>query len=225
MDLNGVLEGSRPVSAAGGAGSAVVPKFDPVILELGAAGEDGERLVFLEYQDRVRRFFRKKGVPEEEAPDLTQDTFLRVFRAEASFDNRVQLEAWLFEIARGVWINCLRDRKAKKRAGASISLDEPDREGEPRDVSDAAYQPGDGQDALTGAITREQLEILRRALDELPEQMRQCVSLRLRDDLKYKEIAEVMRISIETVKSHIHQAKQRLRSKLEPVFGRIDFEE
>jgi len=225
MALNGVLEGSRPVSAAGGAGSAVVPKFDPVILELGAAGEDGERLFFFKYQDRVRRFFRKKGVSEEEAPDLTQDTFLRVFRAEASFDNRAQLEAWLFEIARNVWANWLRERMALKRAATLVPLDAPDREGEPRDVADPAFEPGGGQDAPTGAITREQLEILRRELAELPEQMRQCVHLRLRDDLRYKEIAEVMRISIETVKSHIHQAKQRLRSKLEPVFGRIDFEE
>jgi RNA polymerase sigma-70 factor (ECF subfamily) len=225
MDLDGSLKGGRPVSAAGAAGSATVTKLDPVILELGAAGEDGERLVFFKYQDRVRRFFRKKGVPEEDAPDLTQDTFLRVFRAEASFDTRAQLEAWLFEIAWGVWANWVRERKALKRAVSPISLDEPDREGKPRDARDAAYEPGGGQDAETAAITREQLALLRRELAELPEQMRQCVRLRLRDDLKYKEIAEVRRISIETVKSHIHQAKQRLRSKLEPVFGRIDFEE
>jgi RNA polymerase sigma-70 factor (ECF subfamily) len=78
-------------------------------------------------------------------------------------------------------------------------------------------------DALTSAITREQYGILREALAELPEQMRQCVRLRLKDDLKYKEIAEVMKISIETVKTHLHHAKKRLRPRLEPHFGRIDF--
>jgi RNA polymerase sigma-70 factor, ECF subfamily len=223
MDSNRVLEESRPTFVGEGAdGSAVDPSFDPVLLELGEAGEDGYKLVFLKYRRRVERFFEKKGAPPEEARDLTQDSFLRVFRGEAKLDNRTQLEAWLFEIARNVWANALRDRTALKRTATLISLDELDSQGEPREAVDPAYTTG-GQDALTSAITREQLEILHHALAELPDQMRQCVRLRLKDDLKYREIAAVMRISIETVKSHLHQAKKRLRPVLEPHFGPIDF--
>ena len=76
---------------------------------------------------------------------------------------------------------------------------------------------------MARAITREQLGILQGALAELPEQMRQCVCFRLQGDLKYREIAEVMQISIQTVKSHLHHAKKRLRPMLEPYFGPIDF--
>jgi RNA polymerase sigma-70 factor (ECF subfamily) len=211
-----VLEGKEET------GSAVVPRFDPVLLELGEAGEDGDRLVFCKYQRRVQRFFEQRGISPDEARDLTQDTFLRVFRNEARLDNRAQLEAWLFEIARNVRANALRSKATLKRAATVISLDEPHSEGDPEGVANPVFAAGE-QDALTGAITREQLGILQRALAELPEQMRHCVRLRLKDDLKYKEIAEVMRISIETVKSHLHQAKKRLRPLLEPHFGPIDF--
>ena len=206
----------------GAAGSAAMPRFDPVLLELGEVGEDGERLVFCKYQRRVQRFFQSKGILPEEARDLTQETFLRVFRGEAKLDNRLQLEAWLFEIASNVRANALRAKATLKRAATVVSLDEPHPEGEPKEVANLALLAGE-QDALASAISREQLEILRQALAELPEQMRQCVRFRLQDDLKYKEIAEVMKISIETVKSHLHQAKKHLRLILEPHFGPIDF--
>jgi RNA polymerase sigma-70 factor, ECF subfamily len=203
------------------AGSAVVPTFDPVLLELGEAGDDGDRLLFCKYQRRVQRFFERRGISPDEALDLTQDTFLRVFRSEARLDNRAQLEAWLFEIARNVRANALRSKATLKRAATVIPLDEPHAEGDPEKVANPVFAAGE-QDALTSAITREQLGILQRALTELPEQMRQCARFRLKG-LKYKEIATIMRISIETVKSHLHQAKKRLRPLLEPHFGPIDF--
>jgi RNA polymerase sigma-70 factor (ECF subfamily) len=223
MDFDTTVKQSRPVLAeSGGGGSMSRPSFDPVRLELGGAGEDGDRLVFCKYQRRVQRFFEKKGVSPDQAKDLTQDTFMRVFRSEVRLDNREQLEAWLFEIARNVWINLLRTRATIKRAATVVSLDEPGLDGEAREIADPS--PGAGeQGALTGVLAQEQLGILQSALSELPEQMRQCVRLRVKDDLKYREIAEIMKISIETVKSHLHQAKQRLRPKLEPHFGSLDF--
>jgi RNA polymerase sigma-70 factor (ECF subfamily) len=225
MSLDSVLEGSQPARAgSGAAGSQAVPKFDPVRLELGEAGEDGELLVYRKYQFRIRRFFESKRITPEEARDLTQETFLRVFRGEGEFENRAQLEAWLFEIAANVRHNVLRGRAALKRAGIEVSLDEPGLGGVDREeeIADPALVDGE-QDALTAVITREQVEGLRAALAELPLQMRQCLRLRLHQDLKYKEIAEIMRISIDTVKSHLYQAKQRLREQLEPLFGPIDF--
>lgn len=198
-----------------------MPNFDPVLLELGEEGEDGKRLVFYKYQSRIQRFFEKKGISPEEAQDLTQETFLRVFRSEARLENREEMEAWLFQIARNVRANALRAQGTLKRAASVVSLDEPSLKGESRD----AANPGplsDEPDALASAITREQLRALQGALAELSEQMRQCVRLRL-TGRKYKEIAQIMRISIETVKSHLHHAKKRLRSMLEPHFGPIDF--
>jgi RNA polymerase sigma-70 factor (ECF subfamily) len=222
MDLD--LEQGHPVLVDPIAADAAVgpgPAFDPVRLELGEAGDDGIRLVFSKYWGRVERFFRKKGVPPDQAQDLTQETFLRVFRGEAKLESRAELEAWLFEIARNVRSNSIRTKMAQKRAATEISLDELHPGGEVKETAAPALVAQE-RDALGSAIAREQIGALRRALAELPEQMRQCVLLRVRDDLKYKEVAEVMKISIETVKSQLHEAKGRLRPLLERYFAPIE---
>jgi RNA polymerase sigma-70 factor (ECF subfamily) len=223
MELDRTSEDSPPATLKSTAlSSALAPMFDPVRLGLGAAGDDGERLVFCQYKARVQRFFRKKGAPPEEAKDLTQETFLRVFRSEARLENRAQLEGWLFEIAKNVWANHLRANATLKRSATLVSLDEPQPGGEAREIADPALQPGE-KDTLARVVKREELELLQSALSALPPQMRQCVRLRIQDGLKYKEIAEVLKISIDTVKSHLHLAKQRLRSTLEAHFGPLDF--
>jgi RNA polymerase sigma-70 factor (ECF subfamily) len=61
--------------------------------------------------------------------------------------------------------------------------------------------------------------VLRQAVEELPEQMRQCVSLQVYQELSYGQIAVAMQLSVETVKSHLHQARQRLKAKLASYFG------
>lgn len=221
MDLDRALDQSRPVLVKDDTAGSL-PSFDPVLLELGEAGENGDHLLFCTYRRRVQRFFEKKGASPEDAQDLTQDAFLRVFRSEVRPDNRTHLEAWLFEIARNVWANFLRTRATLKRSAKVISLNEPHPDGDAMEVADPALAAAE-MDALSNVITREQLEILRSALSELPDQMRQCVHLRIKDDLKYGEIAAVMKISINTVKSHLHEAKRQLRHKLEPHFGPIDF--
>jgi len=220
MNLDRATEQSRP-GLGTKAGAGPPPAFDPVLLELGEAGEDGDRLVFRKYHRRVLGFFQKKGASPDDAQDLTQETFLRVFRSSARLDNRAQLEAWLFEIARNVLINSRRNQAALKRSAKMVSLDEPRPDGEAQETADPEFEAGE-KDALTSMITQEELTVLRRALSELPEQMRQCAQLRSMD-YKYREIAEVMQISIDTVKSHLHQAKTRLRPLLDSYFGRVDW--
>jgi RNA polymerase sigma-70 factor, ECF subfamily len=57
---------------------------------------------------------------------------------------------------------------------------------------------------------------------QLPEQMRRCTELRVIHDFSYKEIAELMEISINTVKAHLHQAKKELSERLKPYFGEVE---
>jgi len=65
------------------------------------------------------------------------------------------------------------------------------------------------------------LEKLREALVQLPQQMRRCAQLRVVHDLSYVEIAELMGISVNTVKAHLHQAQKALRAQLSPYFEEI----
>jgi RNA polymerase sigma-70 factor, ECF subfamily len=198
--------------------SSSPPVADPSLLlvEQIQAGQDAEtacrKLYRLNFR-RVLAFFRRKHFPEEEALDLTQDTFFRVFRSMNDFRRESSFQRWLFEIAANVWKNELRRLGAVKRDAEEESLDDlvEDRPGLQVDRSALS---GPKHDALDGLIERERLTAVRAAFAEMPDQMRLCCTLRYERGLKYREIAEVMKISIETVKAHLHQARKRLKLRL-----------
>ena len=160
---------------------------------------------------RVRNFFLQRGFSKE-ADDLTQDVFLRVFRGIESFRLDAGFKTWLFEIADHVYQNELRRRGAGKRKGweTSIETGGQDEDGQPAALEPPPTEPR----ALEDVLERERAEALSRAIQELPEQMRTCFLLRYGQGRKYKEIAVIMRISIDTVKAHLFQAKKRLKLEL-----------
>lgn len=197
--------------------------LDPVRLELGPPGSDAERLLFERYGGRLLRYFQKRVLSLEEAEDLTQETLVRVFKGEAQFASRSELEAWLFEVAKNVVLNRNRSRATLKRAAVVLSLDEPAAPGGEGPSRAPRHEPQTSEpDALARLLQEERAERLAAALDELPPQMRQCVRLRVDQDRKIEEIAILLNISTNTVKSHLHQAKPRLRALLEDDFGPFD---
>jgi RNA polymerase sigma-70 factor (ECF subfamily) len=173
------------------------------------AGEDiesnFEQLYHLHY-GRVHRFFIRLGFDDSESEELTQDTFLRVYRRIGSFKHDSRFERWLFVVAANVFRNEIRRRRTEKRGLAEISLD--DEENEPAALTALVAT---GSSPLEDSVLREKRAALRTAIDELPRQMRRCVLFRVYHMYKYKEIAELMGISIESVKAHLHQAQERLR--------------
>jgi RNA polymerase sigma-70 factor, ECF subfamily len=196
--------------------SAVPPTDDP-ILRLVAKIKSGED-VEGSYAELHRRFYRSllssfqnKGFSSEDARDLTQDVFLRVFKSIDTFRQESRFERWLFEIAVNMWKNEIRRLRAEKRDGLEQSLD-AEVEGE-KTFELAASDPS----ALDKMIMEERQEVLHAALQELPPQMRYVCELRYIQQRKYQEIADLLRISIETVKAHLHQARKRLIEKLRPV--------
>jgi RNA polymerase sigma factor (sigma-70 family) len=104
----------------------------------------------------------------------------------------------------------LRSRKTEKRSAVVQSLSQ----GGPGDEESRMDLPASELDPLDEMIEQSGREELARALDELPEQMRRCCLLRYGRGLKYKEIAEELGISIETVKAHLFQGRKRLLSIL-----------
>lgn len=173
------------------------------------AGIDRERnfrLLFERYHGPVAAFFARHGVPPEDRLDLTQETFLRVYRGLATYRSQDRLGSWILRIAATTHLNRLRDRHAGKRAGDEVPLEAVAATGEPRLVSDGAQ--------LDRLLAGERRQRLAEAIDGLPDQMRQCLKLRLEQELEYQEIASVMRLSIDTVKTHLAQGRQRLRERL-----------
>ena len=99
-----------------------------------------------------------------------------------------------------------------------------DPSGIPEPSASASFpSPSATASPLDHAVRRERLEALREAIGELPPKQRLCMELRVYQDRSMQEIAAALRISPETVKAHLFQARQRLWDKLHTAFGTIEF--
>jgi RNA polymerase sigma-70 factor (ECF subfamily) len=177
------------------------------------------RWLFERHYAQILRFFRRKGFDPEDCRDLTQETFVSVFKGVMDLRQEEQFESWLFAIAHNVWCSRIESRTAQKRSGTLLSLEG---EGESDDrPSIAAGLADSNADPLTVVLEKEKLEKLREALQHLPQQMHRCAQLRVVHDLSYAEIAALMGISVNTVKAHLHQAQKALRSQLSVYFHEI----
>jgi RNA polymerase sigma-70 factor (ECF subfamily) len=181
-------------------------------LGAGQASEPDHHLLFEHYRPLVRGFFARTGVRYEDYSDLTQEVFFRVFSGRGSFKSETQFRAWVLTIARNLLSNQRRERRAKKRDGVEESLSHLTEELLPAGPTPFAGSVGNG--ALEVLLSKEQAQTLRAEIDRLPPKMRQCMLLRALQEYSYSEIAGLLQISVETVKAHLHQGRQRLRGSL-----------
>lgn len=172
------------------------------------AGEDQEagfRTLFDAYHGPLNRFFARKGFDATDALDLTQETFLGIYKGLKGLRREDRFESWLYQIATTTYLKKLRSGSTAKRAGQEI----------PHDEAGMAYEATKlPAEQLSEVLEDERQRAMRKAIQELPDQMRRCLALRVYQDLSYKEIAIVMKLKIDTVKAHLFQARARLKSKL-----------
>ncbi len=174
-------------------------------LQGGDHQEEVFKQLFTRYYPPLKSFFGRRGISPEDCHDLIQETFVNVFQGIGRFQHDARFDTWLYKIAGNVWKNTLRGKTTQKRDGAEVAL-EPE--------LFRTSEPDPEQEALASERQRLELQALRQELDKLPPQMRRCLLLRLDRGLKYREIAEVLGIAINTVKSLLHEAKSRLRDAL-----------
>jgi|ERR1700688_462787 len=185
-----------------------------VLVEQIQAGIDYERScreIYDLFRRRIFSFFAVRGFSSDECVELTQETFIRVFLGIGLLHSAPRFATWLFEIAANIYRNELRRRRAGKRDAFEESIEDlvqTEAAGRPDALGALSSK---APDPLAETLRRERRDSLRAKLDQLPPQMRRCVYLRLDQDLKYREIAILMNISIETVKAHLHQAQKRLK--------------
>jgi RNA polymerase sigma-70 factor, ECF subfamily len=160
------------------------------------------------YKDQLMNFvFRFLG-DRDEADDVVQETFLRLFRHKHSYSPVAKFSTWLYTIATNLAKTQLRQRK--RRALFSLS----------RRSSDAMdYEVRDSQptaDETTDQRLRQ--EVVQRALDRLPPKFREVVVLFDIQDMSYEEISQVTGINVGTVKSRLHRGRVRLKELLGKYF-------
>ena len=160
--------------------------------------------LYLEHYPGVFGFFIRKGFTREDAKDLTQDVFLLVVRFRHELREKDRFRAWLNSIAYNLWKNKIRELQSGKRQGIEVPFLGDYLEGE------GPYLPSQNQShPLQGLVAQEQKEQLWWAISQLPDDQRACMILRLRE-LSYEQIANILQIPEKTVKSRIHQAKNKL---------------
>lgn len=156
-------------------------------------------------------FFANQGVRSPEREDLAQETLLRVYKGIGSFRGASKFKTWFFKIARHQSLNARRNRHAKKRAGHEIPVDEAfGVDGEGTGESHEPMEPN--ADTLGDMLAQEQIELLKKHLEELTPQRRRCVEMHYFQDMPIKTIAKVLKIAPSTVKYHLDQGRQHLRS-------------
>ncbi len=159
------------------------------------------------YQRQVFSVLMRVVRRAEDAEDLSQETFVRMFRALERYDPERPFTAWLFTIATRLAIDHLRRRRVQT---VSLNVSEPgSTEERTIDVEDTGLKP----DEITSNAEEERNA--QDLIDSLPEHYRIVVLLRHQQDLSYEEISEALNLPLGTVKARIHRARALLKDRIE----------
>ena len=141
----------------------------------------------------------------DEAEDLTQDIFLKIFKALNTFDRRANFQTWIISISRNLCIDHYRSVRKERE-----TID--------RDVDAGELMPAaPGQSALQALEQRDRVELLRRAMAELPPTLREAVVKRDIQELSYQEIADQLHLPEGTVKSRINRGRTELARQVQRI--------
>jgi RNA polymerase sigma-70 factor (ECF subfamily) len=160
-------------------------------------------VLFETYHDRIYRYILGLVRKPAEAEDLTQDTFLRAYRYGDSLRDPEAVRGWLYRIATHVCLDHLRQRKPL------ISLDSE--EGEPRPKPPVSESPS----PLDISERKETSACVQRCLDFLPDKYRAVILLHEAHSLTAPEIADLLGVTVATVKIRLHRARRGLQQVME----------
>lgn len=184
------------------------PDSDEHLLERLRAGErDVFGTLVRRYERELFGYLRRYLGDDDLADDVFQNTFVAVYTKLGQYEPGRPVRPWLYAIATNQAIDALRrrNRRADQRADAATTADE---DGQPRPLFELLPAPGDGPP--DSADRAEQRELVRAAVDRLPDLLRQVITLAYFQGLKYRDVADALDIPVGTVKSRLHAALARL---------------
>jgi RNA polymerase sigma-70 factor (ECF subfamily) len=143
----------------------------------------------------------------EDAMDISQEVFLKAYRSLSNFDERSAFSTWLYRITHNTCIDEIRKRKGKQTYSLEEDLESEDGSMQ-RQVAD------DGDTPEESLMRKEQKSEILRALDTLSEEHKAAIILRDVKGMSYEEIAEILELTLGTVKSRINRARNQLKSEI-----------
>jgi RNA polymerase sigma-70 factor (ECF subfamily) len=161
-----------------------------------------------EHHRRAFSFAYRMTGNREDAEDLTQDAFVRAYRARDRYDPTRPFDRWLYRIIGNLFIDRLRSRPRS----APLSLDAP-MEGNDGDMLFSDI-PDEGADPACIVLREVMDERLQKALNALPHQFRQTVLLTDVEGMSYDEAADTLDCAVGTIRSRLHRARVMMRASL-----------
>ncbi len=147
----------------------------------------------------------------DEAEDLTQDIFLKIFKSLHTFDRRANFQTWLISVSRNL---CIDHYRSVRKERETI-----DRDVDANELTPASREPG----PMAALEQRDRIGLLREALAALPDALRTAVVLRDLQELSYQEIADRLQLPEGTVKSRINRGRTELARQVRKLRGQ-DYE-
>ena len=177
---------------------------------------DGDAQAFQElverYQGRLVTVLEHLVGNRDQAEDLAQEVFLRVYRARQSYKPGAKFSTWLFTIANNVASTALRSRLRRRE----VSLAGRDSSESSAGRMESLAQAPSGQMPARQLDKAEMRQIVRLAMESLNERQRMAVLLNKFEGMSYSEIAEAMQLTSKAIKSLLSRARLNLREVLEP---------
>ena len=163
-------------------------------------GRESFEAVMSAHHAEIYRYLRRVTFRSADAEDLSQETFLRAFRAYRGLPPDANVRAWLFAIATNLFRNNLRSAKRRRAAHDAVK-------GKAREAD------GDGPEGE--ALFNEARSAVEAVIDQLPAKQRAAFVLRKVHELPYEEIAESLACSVDSARAHVFQAFRKIRHSLE----------
>ena len=179
-----------------------------VMLRVKAGDQSAFDYLVQKYRRPLVSFMYRMARNSAAAEDLAQEVFLRVYRSRQTYEASAKFTTWLYRIATNLAVNHARDTR-HERPEVTVSLDEPDEEtGTTLDVADTTIT---AEEAL---VRRERMLAIRGKVEALPERQKLAVIMHKYQQMDYKQIAEVLKLSESATKSLLFRAYESLREQL-----------
>jgi RNA polymerase sigma-70 factor (ECF subfamily) len=179
-----------------------------IMLRVKAGDQSAFDFLVQKYRRPLVSFMYRMARNTAAAEDLAQEVFLRVYRSRQTYEASAKFTTWLYRIATNLAVNHARDTR-KERPEVTVSLDEPDEEtGTTMDVADGTIT------AEENLVRRERTLAIRSKVEALPERQRLAVIMHKYQQMDYKQISEVLKLSESATKSLLFRAYETLRDQL-----------
>lgn len=187
----------------------------PLVERTIAGDQRAYGLLVIKYQRRVQRLVGRMVRDVDLVEDITQETFIRAYRALHQFRGDAQFYTWLYRIAVNTAKKALLELKRDRTVSESFfARDEED------ETSLRQNEPSSDETPESVLAAKEIAGVVNSAMDELPEELRQAVVLREIEGLSYEEISLAMACPIGTVRSRIFRAREAISAKVKPLLDK-----